>query len=103
MKRIFLLFFIVGGIFLSGCETLSALPSSFNNKNIMEIKGHMSSETILNTFGNPVNVSSTMCGKEEKWACTTWTYGEYSYGYATFTFYHEDSKLYLNHFEIDRD
>ncbi len=90
-------------IVLSGCETLTALPQSFTAENIMELKSHMSSETILNTFGTPVNVSSTMCGKEEKWDCTTWTYGEYLYGYASFTFYQKDNKLYLNHFSVDRD
>jgi len=90
-------------IILSGCQTLSSLPQSFTTKNIMEIKTHMSSESILETFGNPINVSSTVCGKEEKWNCTTWTYGEYSSGYASFTFYHENNKLFLNHFNIDRD
>ena len=101
MKKLLLIIF-VSGFFLSGC----VLSSSFNAKNIMEIKIHSSSETILNTFGMPVNVSSSICGAQsggDPWNCTTWTYGERGYEYASFTFYHEEDKLYLNNFKIDRD
>lgn len=105
MKKLLYIGLVPLSLVIGGCETLSALPSSFTTKNIMDIKIHSSSDSIVKTFGNPTNVKSTMCGGKvgEKWSCTTWTYGEYLYGYAKFTFYHKDNKLFLNSFDIDRD
>ena len=89
-------------LLISGC---SSLPSSFTTKNIMDIKIHSSSESIVKTFGNPTNVRSSICGSSTNnpWTCTTWTYGESYYGKATFTFYTKDDKLFLNDFDVDRD
>ena len=90
-------------ISLFGCETLSALPQSFTTKNIMTIQQHMSADTILTLFGNPVSISTAVCGKPSEWTCTTWKYGDWPYEHASFTFYHENGKLFLNNFNIDRD
>ena len=104
MKKLLYIGLVPLSLVIGGCETLLALPNSFNTKNIMEIKVHTSSESIVETFGNPTNVRSAICGKEEeKWNCSTWEYGEIGYGYASFTFYHKDDKLFLNNYNIDRD
>ena len=103
MKKILYIVLLTVYIFITGCETLSALPDSFNTKNIMKVKDHMSADSILETFGSPKNISSNVCGTDKKWNCTTWSYGEYLYGYASFTFYHKNNELFLNHFNIDRN
>ena len=62
----------------------------------------MSSDEIIEMFGEPEDVRSTTCGKTKKWSCTFWKYGEYGSGRASFTFYKEGGKLYLNDYDIDR-
>ena len=71
---------------------------------IMKLKTHMSSDKIIEMFGEPEDVRLTTCGKtpSEKWSCTFWEYGDYSSGKASFTFYERDGKLYLNNYDIDR-
>ena len=65
----------------------------------------MSSDQILEIFGEPKSVSVQTCGTSttNPWSCTTWEYGEYGYHYASFTFAGSPGSLFLNHYNIDRD
>ncbi len=88
---------------LSACSTL---PFSFTTKNIMKIHQGMSSKEVLKMFGNPKNVSQSVCGgaTDHTWTCTTWEYGKFPYQRATFTFAGDNAdSLILNSFEVDRD
>lgn len=92
---------------LSSCAELpatSALPSTFTTEKIMKVHQGMSSKEILALFGEPKNISASVCGMPPKqWTCTTWEYGEFPYGLASFTFSEKPSALRLNNFNIDRD
>ena len=64
----------------------------------------MSSDEILTLFGEPKNISASVCGEPpNQWNCTTWEYGESPYGHASFTFSGEHDALILNNFNIDRN
>lgn len=70
----------------------------------MKIREGMTSNEILTTFGQPKNVSQTVCGGAtgNPWKCTTWEYGEFPYDRASFTFREESNSLILNNYKIDR-
>ena len=104
-----LLFLILSIGFLSACETMtlsnSALPASFTTENVMKVHQGMSSQEILELFGKPKNISQTVCGGDtgRTWTCTTWEYGKFPYGTATFTFSGNNDSLVLNNFKVDRE
>lgn len=88
--------------FFLGC---SSLPRGFTTENIMKIKQGMSSEEIHKMFGDPKNISQSICGANtgKVWTCTTWEYGTFLHGNATFTFSGEPGSYILNNFEIERN
>lgn len=96
---------------LASCETTptstssgDTLPSSFTTANIMKVHSGMSSNEVLELFGEPRDIGSAVCGREpNQWICTTWGYGKFPYGHATFTFSGEGGSLVLNNFDIKRD
>lgn len=92
---------------ISSCAELpanSALPNTFTTENIMKIHQGMSSKAVLALFKEPKNISVSICGRPpQQWTCTTWEYGEFSRGRASFTFSGNASSLKLNNFDIDRD
>ena len=99
-------FTLLASLLLTSCETLSmsTLPSSFTTENIMKVHAGMSSDEILQLFGEPKNIRSAVCGRPpDQWACTTWEYGEAPYANAYFTFSGEHGYYKLNHFDIERD
>lgn len=70
----------------------------------MKIKQGMSSEEIIELFGEPQDISSMVCGTSEKWNCTTWKYENFWSGEsASFTFSGAPGNFKLNHFDIDRN
>ena len=109
--RIFSTLSFLSLIFLSlaSCSTLpststSTLPSTFSTENIMKVHQDMSSDEILTLFGNPKNISASVCGSPpNQWTCTTWEYGKFPYDRASFTFSGEHDSLKLNNFKVDRD
>lgn len=95
---------IAGLLVTCAVSAKSALPSSFTTENIMKVHQGMSSNEILKLFGEPKNISSSVCGKPpNQWNCTTWEYGKSPYGTASFTFSGEHGSYLLNNFRIDRD
>jgi hypothetical protein len=71
---------------------------------MMKVHPGMSSRDILKMFGTPRNVSQEICGGATKtaWTCTTWNYGSWGEGWASFTFSGDTpDKLILNNFDID--
>lgn len=95
-------------LLLASCETIpsvtSALPSSFSTENIMKVHQGMSSEGILELFGEPNSISTAVCGMSPKqWNCTTWKYGDFPYDRAEFTFSGNHGSLVLNSFSVDRE
>lgn len=94
---------------LSSCSTLpisssSTLPITFKTENIMKVHQGMSSNEILTLFGNPKNISVSVCGRSpDQWTCTTWEYGKIFYDHASFTFGGKHDSLKLNDFNVDRD
>lgn len=108
MRALIILCFVsLVSLSLSSCADLpasSALPDTFTTEKIMQVHQGMSSKKILNLFGEPKNVSAAICGMPpQQWACTTWEYGEFPYGRASFTFSGSPNSLKLNNFDIDRD
>ena len=102
----FLSLLFVATLSLSSCVTnpLSALPSSFTTKNIMNVHQGMSSDEILALFGEPKSIRSAVCGRApDQWTCTTWEYGDSPYDNASFTFSGEHGSYILNNFDVDRD
>ncbi len=88
-------------LLLTAC---SALPSTFTDDNVMNLRPGIHSEAILKTFGKPKNVSVSGCGPEsDRWTCTIWEYGHYSCGSARFYFQTAGDQLILNSYDIDRD
>lgn len=88
-------------LLLASC---SGLPSRFSTENIMKVHQGMSSDEILALFGTPTSVRASVCGKPpNQWNCTTWEYGVFPYGRASFTFSGEHGSLTLNNFDVDRD
>ena len=83
----------------------STLPVSFTTENIMKIHQGMTSQEILELFGEPRSISTAVCQPEngKPWNCTTWKYGEFPYDYASFTFSGERGYYILNHFNIERE
>lgn len=95
------------GLFLSACATMSTstLPSSFTTENIMKVHQGMGSDEIVQMFGTPKSVGSSVCGSDtgHAWTCTTWEYGEFPYDRASFTFSGDNpKKLILNNYKVDR-
>jgi hypothetical protein len=86
---------------LSSCSTL---PTTFTTEKIMKVHQGMSSNEILTLFGEPKNISVSVCGRPpDQWTCTTWEYGEFPYDRASFTFSGSHDSLKLNDFKVDRD
>lgn len=104
---------IIFGLALSSCTTFpenesAQAPTSyaFSSENIMKVHQGMSSKEILKMFGQPKNVSQSVCGGSTKsaWSCTTWEYGQFGSDRASFTFSgNSPNSLILNNFSIDRD
>jgi hypothetical protein len=95
-----------GPLLLSACESVSTstLPASFTTENIMKVHQGMSSDEILQLFGEPKNIGSAVCGRPpNQWTCTTWEYGEFPYAHASFTFSGEHGSYILNDFDVERD
>ena len=70
----------------------------------MKVHQGMSSNEILQLFGEPESISSAVCGREpNQWTCTTWKYGEYPVYRASFTFSGEPGKYVLNNFDIKKN
>ena len=58
-------------ILLTSClSTSNQFRTIFSTENIMKLKTHMSSDEIIEMFGEPEDVRSTTCGKTKKWSCT---------------------------------
>jgi len=88
---------------LLACALLTAC-STFSTENIMKVHAGMSSNEIRSMFGDPTNVSTSVCGKPPRvWTCTTWEYQESPYSRASFTFADVRGSLRLNNFNVDRD
>ncbi|MBI1302051.1 MAG: hypothetical protein GC137_10440 [Alphaproteobacteria bacterium] len=100
--RVFNVLLCLVSFFLSSCSTL---PASFSSENVMKIQQGMSSDEILEMFGEPKSVSVQTCGTStpNPWSCTTWEYGQYGYHYASFTFAGNPGALLLNNYKVDRD
>ena len=81
------------------------LPPSFTTENVLKVQQGISSEAIVRMFGVPNSVRQAVCGSAtgSPWTCTTWEYGEFPYGRASFTFASNDGFLVLNNFEVKRD
>ena len=92
-------------LFVLALPLTACLPPAFTTENILAVKAGMTSVEVMDMFGRPHSVSSTMCGVDvgEPWQCTTWEYGSFLEGsYASFTFAHKRSTLVPNHYNIDR-
>jgi hypothetical protein len=108
MRILFILCFVcLVSSSLSSCADLpatSAFPATFTTEKIMKVHQGMGSKQILALFGEPKNISAAICGMPpQQWTCTTWEYGEFPYGHASFTFSGNAGALKLNNFNIDRD
>jgi hypothetical protein len=55
-------------------------------------------------FGTPKNVRQAVCGAStgKSWTCTTWEYGEFPYGRASFTFAADSGSLVLKNFDVHK-
>ena len=82
-----------------------ALPASFTADNVLKVRQGIASEEIEKMFGLPSSVRQAVCGSAtgSPWTCTTWEYGEFPYGSASFTFASLDGSLVLNNYEVKRD
>ena len=94
---------------LGGCATIpDFLPptlSAFTPEKMMIVQQGMTSERVLELFGEPKSVNQAVCGAStgHKWNCTTWAYGEFPYKRAGFTFDSGGVPMVLNNFEIHGD
>lgn len=80
------------------------LPETFTTPNIMTVLPGMTSDEILERFGNPKNVRQDVCGEGKgTWTCVTWEYGKPPYDTARFTFDGRKKPMTLNDFDIDRE
>ena len=96
--RVFrILFFLcLASLSLSGCLTT---PSAFTNENVMKVHQGMSSDDVLELFGQPQNIDVGVCGKSPNtWTCTTWEYVGFFDETADFTFSGKHGSLKLNNF-----
>jgi hypothetical protein len=102
MHKIYSLSFMLCPFLLTACSTL---PSSFTTENMMKTRPGMSSDEIIELYGEPKNIRTTTCGSktDNPWRCTVWEYGEFPYDRATFYFSREYGAYILNNFDIDRD
>lgn len=79
--------------------------STFTTEKIMKVKQGMTSDEILQMFGQPKNIRQAVCGADTGhiWNCTTWEYNNtFEDGKASFTFSGEPGAYLLNDFSIDR-
>lgn len=104
------------GLFMSSCSTFehegaseskttSYLPKTFTSENLITTHIGMTSDEVIKRYGEPKDISQTVCGSEEvggTWTCTTWKYGNPPYDNASFTFGEEGGALVINNFDIDR-
>ena len=95
-------------LFLVSCETIStsAFTSTFTSEKVMKIHQGMTSEEIVELFGEPRSISTGICGAAhgQSWTCTTWNYGDFPslHNNASFTFQGEHGHYRLNDFRIYR-
>lgn len=67
-----IIFALLMSLLLASCETtsISTLLSSFTTKNIMKVHPGMSSDEILQLFGEPKSIRSAVCGQSpDQWIC----------------------------------
>jgi hypothetical protein len=76
----------------------------FTTENVMKVHTGMKSDTILEMFGAPKDVSQAVCGANlgNPWNCTTWEYGDIYHDMASFTFSVNGGSLVLNNFNVRR-
>lgn len=94
----------------SSLETMSSnsvghLPSTFTSENLLTTHIGMKSEEIQKMYGDPKNISKSVCGSKTaggRWNCITWEYGKSPYDNATFTFAEKEGSVRLNSFDIER-
>ena len=97
-------FTILSLLSLMSLLIVSCFPIKFSTENVMKVHQGMSSDEILARFGEPKNISVSVCGKPpNQWTCTTWGYGGGDFGRASFTFSGKHDSLILNNFAVDRD
>lgn len=102
MRILFTLSFLI--CFLLSLTSCSTLSSSFTTENVMKVHQGMSSDEILQLFGEPKSIRSAVCGREpNQWTCTTWEYGEFPHDRASFTFSGKPGNYMLNNFDVKRD
>ena len=95
-------------ILLTSCTAseLNSLSfnSTFSTEKVMKLENGMTSDEIVQMFGNPNSVRTAVCGKDhgQAWDCTFWEYGKFGSGYASFTFQKMGGKLLVNSFKVDR-
>ena len=81
------------------------LPKTFTSENILTTHMGMKSDDVLKMYGEPKNISQSVCGNEKnggRWNCTTWEYGKSPYDNSSFTFSEKDGVLLVNSFDIER-
>lgn len=117
MKRLNISFIFIG-LALISCNSLqtgsdislqaeanNSLPSTFSDVNILTTHIGMKSEDVLKRYGEPRNISQSICGGSTpggSWTCTTWEYGKFPYAHAKFTFAEDKESLVINDFDIER-
>ena len=102
--RIFTTLFILSlaPLSLPSCKTFPA--TTFTTENIMKVHVGMKSNEILAMFGQPQNISVSVCGKPpNQWTCTDWEYKGLFDERASFTFAGNHDSLVLNNFNVDRE
>lgn len=98
--RIFSIFFSLCLISLFSCANM---PNKFTTENVMKVKQGMSSNEIIELFGEPQSVGASVCGMQpDQWTCTTWKYEEFPNTRGRFVFAGEADSLVLNNFSINK-
>lgn len=81
----------------------SIQSNNFTTENIMKVRQGMSSEQILELFGEPSDVSVSQCVVEIYiLPCTEWVYKNDILQRAIFVFANVDEGLLLTEFDVDR-
>ncbi|MEE4243912.1 MAG: hypothetical protein V2I33_00795 [Kangiellaceae bacterium] len=76
---------------------------SISTSDMLKLKPGLSSDDILEMFGEPMNIRVSGCGMGAgRWQCTIWEYGDYGCR-GQFYFSTERDGLRLNSFDIERD
>lgn len=86
-------------------EIVTYLPKTFTDENVLVTHIGMSSDEVIKMYGDPKNISQSVCGGATTggtWQCTTWEYGKSPYDNATFTFAEREGARVINSFDIER-